>query len=180
MSDVQMGRELLGETAIRDKVAQLGRQISADYRGQELLVVGVLKGAVIFAADLVRQITVPVYLDFIAVSSYGKATRTSGVVRILKDLEESVAGVNVLLVEDIADTGLTLHYLRENLLARGPRSLKLCALLDKPDCRRVEVPLDYVGFQIPDQFVVGYGLDFDGRFRNLPAVHLLSREAEKK
>lgn len=175
-----MGRELLGETAIRDKVAQLGRQISADYRGQELLVVGVLKGAVIFAADLVRQITVPVYLDFIAVSSYGKATRTSGVVRILKDLEESVAGVNVLLVEDIADTGLTLHYLRENLLARGPRSLKLCALLDKPDCRRVEVPLDYVGFQIPDQFVVGYGLDFDGRFRNLPAVHLLSREAEKK
>jgi hypoxanthine phosphoribosyltransferase len=175
-----MGRELLGETAIRDKVAQLGRQISADYRGQELLVVGVLKGAVIFAADLVRQITVPVYLDFIAVSSYGKATRTSGVVRILKDLEESIAGVHVLLVEDIADTGLTLHYLRENLLARGPRSLKLCALLDKPDCRRVEVPLDYVGFQIPDQFVVGYGLDFDGRFRNLPAVHLLSREAEKK
>ncbi|MDA8065274.1 MAG: hypoxanthine phosphoribosyltransferase [Thermaerobacter sp.] len=175
-----MGRELLGETAIRDKVAQLGRQISTDYRGQELLVVGVLKGAVIFAADLVRQITVPVYLDFIAVSSYGKATRTSGVVRILKDLEESIAGVHVLLVEDIADTGLTLHYLRENLLARGPRSLKLCALLDKPDCRRVEVPLDYVGFQIPDQFVVGYGLDFDGRFRNLPAVHLLSREAEKK
>ncbi|MDA8144536.1 MAG: hypoxanthine phosphoribosyltransferase [Thermaerobacter sp.] len=175
-----MGRELLGETAIRDKVAQLGRQISADYRGQELLVVGVLKGAVIFAADLVRQITVPVYLDFIAVSSYGKATRTSGVVRILKDLEESIAGVHVLLVEDIADTGLTLHYLRENLLARGPRSLKLCALLDKPDCRRVEVPLDYVGFQIPNQFVVGYGLDFDGRFRNLPAVHLLSREAEKK
>ncbi len=175
-----MGRELLGETAIRDKVAQLGRQISADYRGQELLVVGVLKGAVIFAADLVRQITVPVYLDFIAVSSYGKATRTSGLVRILKDLEESIAGVHVLLVEDIADTGLTLHYLRENLLARGPRSLKLCALLDKPDCRRVEVPLDYVGFQIPDQFVVGYGLDFDGRFRNLPAVHLLSREAEKK
>ena len=175
-----MGRELLGAAAIREKVAQMGRQISADYRGQELLVVGVLKGAVIFAADLVRQITVPVYLDFIAVSSYGKATRTSGVVRILKDLEESVAGVNVLLVEDIADTGLTLHYLRENLLARGPRSLKLCALLDKPDCRRVEVPLDYVGFQIPDQFVVGYGLDFDGRFRNLPAVHLLSREAEKK
>ena len=172
----EIERILITEQEIRDKVRQLGEQISKDYEGRELVVVGILKGAIIFLSDLVRRITVPLTLDFVAVSSYGNSTRTSGAVRILKDLERSVEGKNVLIVEDIVDTGLTLKYLRENLEARGPAEIKICAFLDKPERRQVEVKVDYSGFAIPDHFVVGYGLDYAERFRELPQVAVLKPE----
>jgi len=150
----------------------MGEMISLDYRGQEVLLVIVLRGAALFAADLCRHITADVVLDFIAVSSYGSSTSTSGVVRFLKDLDESVEGRHVLIVEDIVDTGLTLAYLSENLRSRNPQSLKTCALLDKPSRRRVDIRPDYTGFTIDDLFVVGYGLDFDQRYRHLPDICL--------
>ncbi|MDN5293717.1 MAG: hypoxanthine phosphoribosyltransferase [Eubacteriales bacterium] len=171
---------LLSREAIAERVRELGEQISRDYQGKNLLVVGILKGALVFMADLVRQINIPVRLDFMVVSSYGSSSETSGVVRILKDLDMSVEGWHVLLVEDIIDTGLTLKYLRDNLLARGPESVKICALLDKPARRRVEVQADYCGFTIPDAFVVGYGLDYAEKYRNLPDLCVLKPEAWQK
>ncbi len=158
-------------------MAELGRRISDDYHGQDLLAICVLKGAIIFTADLLRHITANVSLDSISVSSYGTSTHTSGVVRFLKDLDESVEGRNVLVIEDIIDTGLTLKYLTENLRSRSPKSLRICTLLDKPSRRQVDIRPDYVGFQIEDQFVVGYGLDFAERYRNLPDVGVLRPES---
>lgn len=167
---------LISKEEIDAKVRELGTVISRDYAGKEVRVVAVLKGAVLFLSDLVRHLTVPVSFDFMAVSSYGAATTSSGVVRILKDLDETVTGKHVLVVEDIVDTGLTLNYLREYLMARNPASLRVCALLDKPERRKVPVTVDYTGFAIPNRFVVGYGLDYRERYRNLPAVYVLGVE----
>ena len=168
---------LIEEDALRERIADLGAEISSDYASQDLLLVGVLKGAVFFMADLMRQITVPCEVDFMAISSYGASTDSSGVVRILKDLDANIAGRDVLVVEDIIDSGLTLSYLRRTLGARKPASLEICALLTKPERREVEVPVRYVGFEIPNRFVVGYGLDFAERYRNLRYVGVLGDEA---
>lgn len=171
---------LLTEEEIKTRVKELGQAISRDYENKDLLMVGILKGAFIFMADLVRSVTIPVELDFMAVSSYGSSTKSSGVVRILKDLDKNIEGRHVLLVEDIVDTGLTFKYLLENLQTRGPASLKTCALLDKPDRRQVEVTVDYNGFTIPDEFVVGYGLDYNEKYRNLKDILVLSPDVYKK
>ncbi|AEG59544.1 hypoxanthine phosphoribosyltransferase [Desulforamulus ruminis] len=167
---------LLDEQQIKERVLQLGQQITRDYQGQNILMVGILKGAMIFLADLVRNIDVPTSFDFMAVSSYGAGAVSSGAVRILKDLDKSIDGRHVIIVEDIVDTGLTLQYLVENMKARGPASLKICTLLDKPSRRKVDVPVDYNGFSIPDEFVVGYGLDYNERYRNLPYIAVLKPE----
>ncbi|MEW6065673.1 hypoxanthine phosphoribosyltransferase [Desulforamulus profundi] len=170
---------LLDENHINERVRQLGQQITQDYQGESILMVGILKGAMIFLADLVRHIEVTTFFDFMAVSSYGAGTISSGVVRILKDLDKSIEGKHVIIVEDIVDTGLTLRYMVENMKSRGPASLKICTLLDKPDRRKVEVPIDYNGFSIPDEFVVGYGLDYNERYRNLPYIAVLKPEIYK-
>ncbi|HOP68601.1 MAG: hypoxanthine phosphoribosyltransferase [Dethiobacteria bacterium] len=169
---------LIDARTISNRVAELGREISRDYQGRHPLLVGVLKGAVVFLSDLMRSLTVPVEIDFMAVSSYGYSTTSSGVVRILKDLEKSLEGKDVLIVEDIVDTGLTLNYLRENLASRKPNSLKVVTLLDKPERRRVEFTADYCGFVIPDYFVVGYGLDYNEKYRHLPDLCILKGEEE--
>jgi len=161
---------LIPRNEIAEKVAEMGRQISKEYAGEQILLVTVLRGAALFASDLCREIQGDVVLDFIAVSSYGSSTTTSGVVRFLKDLDESVEGRHVLIVEDIIDTGLTLTYLLENLRSRNPKTIKTCTLLDKPSRRRVDIKPDYCGFTIDDLFVVGYGLDYDQSFRNLPDI----------
>lgn len=168
-----VGEVLIDEPTLRARVAELGAEISADYQGRDLLLVGVLKGAVFFMADLMRELTVPCEIDFMAISSYGAATDSSGVVRILKDLDINVAGREVLVVEDIIDSGLTLSYLIRSLRARKPASLEVVALLTKPARREIEVPVRYVGFEIPNRFVIGYGLDFAERYRNLPYVAVL-------
>jgi hypoxanthine phosphoribosyltransferase len=168
---------LIEEDALRERIGELGAEISADYSGKDLLLIGVLKGAVFFMADLMRQITVPCEVDFMAISSYGASTDSSGVVRILKDLDESIEGRNVLVVEDIIDSGLTLSYLKRTLGARQPASLEVCALLTKPERREVDVPVRYIGFEIPNRFVVGYGLDFAERYRNLRYVGILADDA---
>ncbi len=173
----EIGKVLLSAEEIAAKVKELGAQISKDYQGKNLLVVGILKGAVIFLSDLVREIRTPLGLDFMAVSSYGVSTKSSGVVRIMKDLERSIEDYHILIVEDIIDTGLTLKYLVENLRSRGPQSVKVCTLLDKPSRRKVDVEADYNGFSIPDEFVVGYGLDYSERFRHLPYIGVLKPEA---
>lgn len=162
------------------RVRELGARITGDYAGRELCLAVILRGAVVFAADLMRAIDRPAIIDFIAVSSYGAGTESSGAVRILKDLDTDIAGRHVLVVEDILDTGLTLGYLRENLLRRGPASLRICAMLDKPERRRVDIRADYVGFSIPDAFVVGYGLDCGERYRNLPYLGILKPSAYGK
>ncbi len=167
-------RILLTEEEIRTKVQELGRRISSDYAGKEVLLIGILKGAMIFLADLVREITVPTQFDFMAVSSYGSSSKSSGEVRILKDLEYGVEGRNIILVEDIVDTGLTLNYLAENLMSRDPASVRICTLLDKPSRRVEPVEIDYKGFVIRDDFVVGYGLDYSNRYRNFPYIMVLS------
>ena len=168
---------LLDESQIQAKVSELGRRISADYAGHEVTLVSVLKGALPFMADLMRQLTVPVRIDLMEVSSYGgTATESSGLVRIIKDLSSSIDGRDVLLVEDIIDTGLTLNYLLRYLRGKNPASLRICTLLDKPARRLVEIPVDYVGFTIPDQFVVGYGLDYNELYRNLRFVGVLRPE----
>ena len=159
---------LIDEQTLRARVAEVGAEISADYEGKDILLVGVLKGAVFFMADLMRSLTVPCEIDFMAISSYGAATDSSGVVRILKDLDINIEGRHVLVVEDIIDSGLTLSYLLRNLESREPASLEICALLTKPDRREIDVPVKYVGFEIPNEFVIGYGLDFGERYRNLP------------
>ncbi len=171
--DHGVGEILIDEATVQGRVAELGAEISADYDGRDLLLVGVLKGAVFFMADLMRQLTVPCEIDFMAISSYGAATDSSGVVRILKDLDVNVAGRDVLVVEDIIDSGLTLSYLMRNLKARRPATLEICALLTKPERREIDVPVRYVGFEIPNRFVIGYGLDFAERYRNLPYIGVL-------
>jgi hypoxanthine phosphoribosyltransferase len=171
-----VGEILIEADALQERVAALGQELSADYAGRDLLLIGVLKGAVFFMADLMRHITVPCEVDFMAISSYGASTDSSGVVRILKDLDINIEGRHVLVVEDIIDSGLTLSYLMRNLEARSPASLEVCALLTKPDRREMDVPVRYIGFEIPDRFVIGYGLDFAERYRNLPYVAVLSDE----
>lgn len=167
---------LLTEETLKKRIAELGRQISSDYEGKEIVAVGILKGSVVFAADLIRQIQRPLCMDFMAVSSYGKGTVSSGTVRILKDLDYDVEGKHVLIIEDIIDSGLTLSYLLENITARKPASLKLCTLLSKPERRKVQVPVNYTGFTVPDYFLVGFGLDFDEKYRNLPYIGILKPE----
>lgn len=171
-----MAEILLEEAQIQERVRDLGRQIAEDYSGKNLLVVGILKGAIVFLADLLRSIDLKARLDFMAVSSYGDAVQSSGIVRILKDLEQSLEGKDVLIVEDIVDSGLTLNYLVQNLQSRRPASLKVCTFLDKPERRKVDVRVDYLGFSIPDKFVVGYGLDYAEKYRNLPFVGVLKPE----
>ncbi len=175
----QVERVLLSETQIRVKVAELARVVDADYAGRELLLVGVLKGAVMVMADLARALKTPVSMEFMAVSSYGSGTSSSGVVRILKDLDRDIQGRHVLVVEDIIDSGLTLSWLLRNLRSRGPASVEVCALLRKPDAAKAEVDVRYIGFDIPNEFVVGYGLDHAERHRDLPFVGLLTAAAQQ-
>ncbi len=176
MSDDAIGEILVSSEDLQRRVRELGAEISRDYEGRDLVMVGVLKGAVLFIADLMRQLTVPCEVDFMAVSSYGSSTDSSGVVRILKDLDAPIEGRDVLIVEDIIDSGLTLHYLMRNLKARSPRSLEVCALLTKPERRRVDLPTRYVGFEIPNRFAIGYGLDHSQRYRNLDYVAVLDEQ----
>lgn len=164
---------LIPENQIKKRVEQLGNQISHDYQGKEIFCIGVLRGATIFLADLARYIKVPLTIDFMAISSYGVSSESSGVVRILKDLDENIEDKDVLIVEDIVDTGLTLDYLLRMLQSRKPASLRTCTLLNKIERRKLEVPIDYCGFEIPDKFVVGYGLDFNGLYRNIPYIFVL-------
>ena len=166
-------RVLIDERELAEKVAELGRKISEDYQDKNLLMVSVLKGSVVFMADLMRAVSIPVSVDFMYVSSYGSGVKTTGVVKILKDLDIPLDGFDLLIVEDILDSGLTLHYLREILMQRGPRSIRLVTLLDKPERRQVDIAPDYLGFTIPDEFVVGYGLDYNEQYRNLPFVGVL-------
>jgi hypoxanthine phosphoribosyltransferase len=172
-----VSRILVEEDALRARIAELGADVSADYAGKDLLLIGVLKGAVFFMADLMRHLTIPCEVDFMAISSYGASTDSSGVVRILKDLDINIEGRDVLIVEDIIDSGLTLSYLIRNLESRNPASLEICALLTKPARREIDVPVRYTGFEIPNEFVIGYGLDYGERYRNLPYVAVLDPEA---
>jgi hypoxanthine phosphoribosyltransferase len=174
-ADRRVGETIVASDALQDRVRHLAESISHDYAGRRLLLVCVLKGAVFFLSDLMRHIDIPVEVDFMAVASYGSATDSSGVVRILKDLDTPLEGRDVLIVEDIVDSGLTLQYLLRNLGSRDPASLEVCALLTKPSRRKVDLPTRYVGFEIPDRFVVGYGLDYDERYRNLPYVAVLEQ-----
>ncbi len=167
---------LITEQEIADRVSELGKRISEDYRDKNLLLISVLKGSVAFMADLMRAIDVNARIDFMSVSSYGAGTRSSGVVKIVKDLDMPIAGFDVLIVEDILDSGMTLSYISELLLARDPASIRICTLLDKPERRKANIVADYIGFEVPDEFVVGYGLDYDERYRNLPYVGILKPE----
>lgn len=176
MLEKDIAEILIDEGTLQARIRELGEQISRDYQGKRPILVGVLKGAFMFMADLIRHISVPHEVDFMATSSYGAATETSGVVRILKDLDTPISGRHVLIVEDIIDTGLTLDYLTRILKARNPASLRICTLLDKKERRRIPIPLDYVGFEIPNKFVVGYGLDFGELYRNLPFIAVLKPE----
>lgn len=171
---------LYSEEKISEKVKEIAQLITKDYMGKEVLLVGVLKGANMFMCDLMRHIELPVTIDFMAVSSYGMATESSGVVKILKDLDNSIEGKNVIIIEDIIDTGLTLKYICKNLLSRKPSSLKICTLLDKPERRTAEIIVDYKGFDIPDEFIVGYGIDYAEKFRNLPYIGILDRRVYEK
>lgn len=170
---------LVSEEDIQRRVKELGEEITQDYKDKDLVVIGILKGAVIFMSELVQHIKLPIVLDFMAVSSYGKSSISTGEVRIVKDLDYSVENKDILIVEDIIDTGYTLNYLTDNLRKRGASSVKICTLLDKPERRKVDVPVHYLGFAIPDEFVVGYGLDFAEQYRNLPYVGALKEEAYK-
>jgi hypoxanthine phosphoribosyltransferase len=175
--EAAVGEVLIDEDALAGRITELAQEVSNDYAGRDLLLIGVLKGAVFFMADLMRQISVPCEVDFMAISSYGGSTDSSGVVRILKDLDINIRDRDVLVVEDIIDSGLTLQYLMRNLRSREPSSLEVCALLTKPERREIEVPVRYVGFEIPNRFVIGYGLDFGERYRNLPYVGVLNESA---
>ena len=170
--------KMFTEEQIREKVIELGKQIENDYKGEEILVVGILKGANVFTCDLIRQIDLDVKIDFMSVSSYGSGTESSGTVRILKDLDTDIKGRNVLIVEDIIDSGRTLSNLVKELQIREPKSLKLCTLLDKPSRRVVDVDVEYVGFEIEDKFIVGYGIDYAEKYRNLPYVGIVEDVAE--
>jgi hypoxanthine phosphoribosyltransferase len=175
--DDAIGRILLTEAELTRRVRELGEEVSRDYEGRDLFLLAILKGAVLFLSDLMRSIRVTNEVDFMAVESYGSATKSSGVVRVLKDLDEPIQDRDVLIVEDIVDTGLTLRYLLEQLHGRGPRSVEVCALLSKPAARVVDVPVKYVGFEIPNEFVVGYGLDYQQHYRGLPYVAILNPAA---
>lgn len=164
---------IVSKEAIQAKVKELGQRISEDYKGEELMVLGVLKGSFIFLADLVREISIPLTVDFISVSSYGASTKSSGIVKILKDIDTSIAGKHLLIVEDLIDTGLTLSHLKKLLQVRGPKSIKVCTILDKPSKRVMPLIAEYPGIEIPDKFVVGYGLDYAEKYRNLPEVYEL-------
>jgi len=179
MNDV-IERVLISKEELDKQVEELGSRISKDYEGKELVIIGVLKGGFIFLADLARKITIPVDIDFISVSSYGDSTKSSGVVKIIKDVDINISGKHVLIVEDIIDTGLTLNHLVELLKTRGPLSVEVCAVLDKPTRRKVEVNAKYKGIEIPDEFVIGYGLDYQGKYRNLPEVCVLRRDIYQK
>ena len=175
-SETDIESVLLSSEQIQTRVRELAAQISEDYAGKDPVLIGVLVGAVVFCSDLLKHITTPAFLDFVAISSYGKESRSSGVVRLLKDLDESVESRHVIIVEDIVDTGLTLNYLLDSMRNRNVASVKSCVLLDKPSRRLTDVKVDYVGFEIPDEFVVGYGLDFAQRYRNYPYVGILRPE----
>jgi hypoxanthine phosphoribosyltransferase len=178
MKDIE--EVLVSREQISEMVKRLGRRISEDYAGKELVLAGVLKGGFIFLADLMREISIPVDMDFIAVSSYGESTRSSGVVRIIKDIDLDVVGKHVLIVEDLVDTGLTLRHLKDLFNTRGPKSVKICTAFDKPSRRKVEIEVEYNGIEVPDKFIVGYGLDYAGRYRNLPDVCTLKEEVYAK
>lgn len=171
---------LLTEEELKAKCAEMGAQITKDYQGKNLLLVTVLKGAVVYLADLMRHIDLPCSIDFMVVSSYGDGTETSGVVKIVKDLDQDLAGKDILIVEDILDTGVTLHYLKGLLQSRNPASIRIATLLDKPERRKVDLQSDYAGFQVPDEFVVGYGLDYAEKYRNLPYIGILKPEVYSK
>lgn len=171
MDDIE--KVLYAEDDLKERVKSLGAEISGDYAGEEIVAVGILKGAVVFFADLIRAIDIPVKTDFMAASSYGASTKTSGTVKILKDLDYDIEGKHVLIVEDIVDSGLTLNYLMKNIKGRKPKSVKLCALLSKPERRKAAVEIAYCGFEVPDYFLVGYGLDYAERYRNLPCIGIL-------
>ncbi|MCL1805118.1 MAG: hypoxanthine phosphoribosyltransferase [Clostridiales bacterium] len=172
---MEISQIIITEDEIRKRVAELGAQITEDYRDKDLFIICILKGASIFMADLIRQIKLPLEIDFMSLSSYGASTKTSGVVRMLRDLDREIAGKHILVVEDIVDTGLTLSYLRENLMVRKPASLKICTFLDKPSRRQVELHPDYCGIEIEDYFVVGYGLDFNEKGRELPYIGVVKQ-----
>ncbi|SES64291.1 hypoxanthine phosphoribosyltransferase [Natronincola peptidivorans] len=167
---------LFTKEKIAKKVEELGKKITEDYEGKELIIIGVLKGANIFLGDLIRKINIPLYIDFMAVSSYGLSTESSGVVRILKDLDLEIENKHVLIIEDIVDTGLTLKYITENLKSRKLESLQICTLLDKPSKRKCDLDIAYIGFEIPDEFIVGYGIDYAEQYRNLPYIATLKKE----
>jgi hypoxanthine phosphoribosyltransferase len=171
---------LFSAADLEARIEELGERITEDYRGKELIVVGILKGSNIFTSDLVRKVNIPLKIDFMVVSSYGNTTESTGVVRILKDLEHSVENKHLLIVEDIIDSGLTLKYLKEMLLTRNPAGIKICTLLDKPARRKEYVDIDYMGFEVPDEFIVGYGIDYAEMYRNLPYVGVLKREVYDK
>lgn len=171
---------LLDEDVLANRIKEMGEEISKDYAGEEVMLVGILKGASVFMSDLIRQISLPAYIDYMVVSSYGNSAETSGVVRIIKDLEDNIEGKNIIIVEDIIDTGLTLAYLKQNLLSRHPKSIKICTLLDKPARREKEIDIDYKGFEVPDEFIIGYGIDYAEKYRNLPFVGTLKREVYEK
>ncbi|MCL1983299.1 MAG: hypoxanthine phosphoribosyltransferase [Clostridiales bacterium] len=167
------GEVMIHEEQILARAAEIGKAISEEFANEEVLVVGILKGAVLWLSDVIKHIDLDVHIDFMAVSSYGASTKSSGVVRIVKDLDTSIEGKNVIIVEDIVDSGVTLNYLKSYLLGMGPKSLRICALLDKPAGRRAEIDVDYVGFTVDDRFIVGYGLDYNQRYRNLPYITCL-------
>lgn len=171
---------LFSEADLNKRISELGEQITVDYEGKPLTVVGILKGSNIFTSDLVRKINLPIKMDFMAVSSYGNATESTGVVKILKDLDRDIEGEHILIVEDIVDSGLTLKYLKEILFTRNPASVKICTLLDKPARRKEDIRADYIGYEVPDEFIVGYGIDYAERYRNLPFVGILKREVYEK
>ena len=178
LQDERIGEILVQADELQHRIKEMAAEVSRDYKGRDLLLIGVLKGAVFFLADLMRELDIPCEVDFMAVSSYGSSTDSSGVVRILKDLDAPLEGRNVLIVEDIVDSGLTLQYLMRTLQARNPTTIEVCALLTKPERRKVDMPARYVGFEIPDKFAIGYGLDYDERYRNLPYVATLTGIAE--
>lgn len=169
-------RVLFSKEDIADMVKRMGAQISKDYEGKDLVLIAVLRGAVVFMGDLMRAIDCPLAIDFMAVSSYGDGAKSSGIVRIVKDLDIDIKGRDVLIVEDILDSGLTLSYIKELLESRGPRSIRIATLLDKPSRRKVDLQADYIGFSVPDEFVIGYGLDYDEKYRNLPYIGILKPE----
>ncbi len=171
-----VGVVMINEEQIRARVSEIAKQISEDYAGEEVVFVGILRGSVVFLSDLMRQVSLDSKIDFMVVSSYGESTKTSGVVKINKDLESSIEDLNVIVVEDIVDTGVTLHYLMDYLKCKRPKSLKVCAFLDKPSRRTADIQADYIGFEVEDKFIVGYGLDFNQKYRNLPYITCLTED----
>ena len=176
MMDADMEKVYYSEEELKACAAKLGKRITEDYAGEEVFVIGILKGAVVFFSDLIREIKIPTQIDFMIASSYGNSKETSGTVKILKDLDYDIAGKNVIIVEDIIDSGLTMKYLMQILAGRNPKTMRLCALLNKPSRRRVDVKIDYCGFEVPDEFLVGYGLDYAEKYRNLPYIGVLKKE----